>query len=356
MPLQTYDQYFGQPQSPAEGFRKGLLTGEGIQNRQFRNALLKDQNERAKAQEGRALETHERGKVEDSQADQALAMEGLKAKARAIRIDTVENFLEDMKTSAKALDEGVVAALGNTEDAQKVRATLRAMQNKIYPHGAEVGSTQANMEAAENARKYFALLQRQFGVEKKQTPEEKAKQELETYEGKKKIDQKYPDPDKPGEAEERKIRLEKAKVDLQNAKTAYQKSLKGDKLTDDDVIYFGERLATLQKKRDDAGPPSTFMGIEYGGGEELTKGEKQEMVVLDRLLHQEYPASKLGTQAPAPPPPEQGMGQPPPQEGIALPPEILNGLVQGTPKGVKFPDGTVHKLMLDENGQPVEVQ
>ena len=292
MPLQTYDQYFGQAQSPAEGFRKGLLTGEGIKNRQFQNALSADANARAGQQNDRAEAQNKRQQERWDQEKKDKLTEVLGKYLSGVDDSSNEAFLKTFMAAKEPLGRSIVDVFGDTSEAADIIMSMKNMQNLMLPDGRMDAPVQQEVERARN---YIGVLKKSLGVEKKQTPEEKAKQELETYEGKKKIDQKYPDPEKPGEAEERKIRLEKAKVDLQNAKTAYQKSLKGDKLTDDDVIYFGERLAKLQKKRDDAGPPSTFMGIKYGGGEDLTEGEKQEMVVLDRLLHQEYPASKLDT-------------------------------------------------------------
>lgn len=73
------------------------------------------------------------------------------------------------------------------------------------------------------------------------------------------------------------------------------------------------------------------------------KGAYERMATLSGL--------RGGQSAPAP-----GAPTPGPQQGIALPREIISGLKQGQPRPVRFPDGSTHYLMLDEQGQPVEVQ
>jgi len=337
MPLQTYNQYFGQAQSPAEGFRKGLLTGEGIKNRQFQNALAKDQNERAKAQEGRAVEAHERGKVEDSQADQDRAMKDLTAKFGAIRTDTAENFVEDLKNNVRPLGEGIVAALGDTTDSGKLIMAMKSLVAKVFPQGP---SGPADMKAAEEVAKYFMLLQRQFGVEKKsdykegetRTFKNKNREEVTEEYRSGKWEEKATSPmDKPEDKEDLKIRSMNAKANLMLAQAALRKANKGIELEPKDIEILEGWLVDLEKKKD---------GIGWSV-KKLTKEEKAMELEIKQVLRK-FPSQFLGAKAP--------------QEGIALPPEILNGLVQGQPKGVKFPDGTIHKLMLDQNGQPVEVQ
>ena len=306
MPLQTYDQYFGKSPPAGESFTKGFLTGEAIKNNRFNNALRGEQNQRLKAQEGRALETHERGKVEASQADQDREREFLASSVGALDTETDQGFIDSFLVSPRQTGEAIIKALGDTPEAEKMIMMYKKMRDKMLPKGMQ---GPVDMEAVKNGRKYFALIQKQLGVEKKSDYKEgetrtynKDREEItEEYKNGQWVQKAKSPKDKPEDKEDKKIRTMNARANLMLAQAALKKANKGIDLEPKDIEILEGWLLDLEKKKD---------GIGWSV-KELSKEEKAMELEIKQVLRK-FPTQFLGAQGGGgvdnPPPP---VDQPP---------------------------------------------